>query len=327
MMNYEEFREKVVEDFLGYFPEEYQDWKVELSEVNKVNRTLDGIGICPPDLQGKKVVPTCYIQDMYERYKEYGDFDLAMNEQSRIYQEAIEEANVFQIDLSPETVKNNIVFCLVNKEQNEKMLNNMPYREKEDLAIIYRYIVKQNKEGIASSQVTNAFMEKYGLTEQELFRLAYDNTKRLFPVTIKPMLEVVKAMMTNNGEFDLPEEMFLEEFSEPEEYIISNANGINGSSSILYPEELKKLADKVGDDLFILPSSIHETIAIPAEGADPVELSEMVTEINKSSVSVEERLSNQVYFFDRKSMVLTQATNTKETKLDSEEITYNNVKK
>lgn len=327
MMNYEEFRKKVVEDFLGYFPEEYKDWKVELSEVNKVNRTLDGIGIYPPDSQRKKVVPTCYIQDMYERYKECGDFDLAMNEQSRVYQEAIKEANIFQIDLSPETVKNNIVFCLINKEENEKMLNDMPYREKEDLAIIYRYVVKQSREGIASSKVTNSFMEKYGLTEPELFRLAYDNTKRIFPVTIKPMLEVVKAMMTNNGEFDLTEEMFLEEFSEPEQYIISNPNGINGASSILYPDELKKLADKVGDDLYILPSSIHETIAIPAEGADPVELSEMVTEINRSSVSMEERLSNQVYFFDRKSMTLTQATHTKETKLDSGEITYHNIKK
>ena len=45
-----------------------------------------------------------------------------------------------KIELSE--AKDNIVFQLVNTEQNREMLADVPHREYQDLSVIYRWVVK-----------------------------------------------------------------------------------------------------------------------------------------------------------------------------------------
>ena len=99
-------------------------------------------------------------------------------------------------------------------------------------------------------------------------------------------------------------------------YVISNSTGINGAVSMLYENELHKLANQMEDDLYVLPSSIHEVIAVPASMGNPNELAEMVSEINMNQVALEERLSNQVYHYDKDLRKLSLATNTPNLRLD-----------
>ena len=54
-------------------------------------------------------------------------------------------------------------------------------------------------------------------------------------------------------------------------------------------------------DFYILPSSIHEAIFIPAsENVDAEELKTMVREVNETQVPKEDFLSNEVYFYNAK---------------------------
>ena len=99
-------------------------------------------------------------------------------------------------------------------------------------------------------------------------------------------------------------------------YVISNDKGINGAVSMLYEDGLHDLAEKLGSDLFILPSSVHEVIAISANMGDPNELAAMVTEINMGQVALDERLSNQVYHYDKELRKVTLATDTPNKRLD-----------
>ena len=64
---------------------------------------------------------------------------------------------------------------------------------------------------------------------------------------------------------------------------------------MLFPDEIKKLAMQLGSDLYILPSSVHEIIALPAVMGDPAELARLVKEVNRDCVCPEERLSDHVY--------------------------------
>ena len=67
-MDYEIFKEVVIDKFKDYLPDEFSDMKIETSEVRKVNRTLDAINIIG-NSKGSSVVPTIYINDMYDMYQ------------------------------------------------------------------------------------------------------------------------------------------------------------------------------------------------------------------------------------------------------------------
>lgn len=86
-----------------------------------------------------------------------------------------------------------------------------------------------------------------------------------------------------------------------------NPGKMNGAASIFYDEALAGLAEQVGTDLFILPSSVHECIAVSTEMGTPEMLAEMVQEVNGTQVSEEEQLSDHVYLFDARERKLSIA--------------------
>ena len=84
-------------------------------------------------------------------------------------------------------------------------------------------------------------------------------------------------------------------------YVLSNQYRHFGAGCILYNRVLEDIGNQINDDFFILPSSIHETIILPASYAMSKEsLSEMIVEINETQVSEEDILSDHAYYFSRK---------------------------
>lgn len=68
----------------------------------------------------------------------------------------------------------------------------------------------------------------------------------------------------------------------------------------MYEGVLKKLADKLESDIYILPSSIHEVIILPKSTMfNKEELMAMVRDVNTEGVSKDEVLSYTVYEYDR----------------------------
>ena len=67
---------------------------------------------------------------------------------------------------------------------------------------------------------------------------------------------------------------------------------------MLYKEKLKKISERLKSNLYILPSSVHEVILIPADDMiDPMVLKDMVYQVNRTQLKTEEILSDSVYFF------------------------------
>ncbi|MCQ5146775.1 DUF5688 family protein, partial [Enterocloster bolteae] len=81
--------------------------------------------------------------------------------------------------------------------------------------------------------------------------------------------------------------------------LVTNKQGLNGAVAMLDDEALHTVAEYFGDNLHILPSSIHEIFAIKAEEGHEKELAEMVADINQKEVPLGDRLSDNVYFYDR----------------------------
>ena len=106
---------------------------------------------------------------------------------------------------------------------------------------------------------------------------------------------------------DMLDVMF-EDHPVKEMYVISNEMGLHGAASILYDEPLQEVAQLLGEDLYILPSSIHEIIVVPCSMGEPEHLSEMVKDINAGVVRAEEVLSDNVYVYDKNTRSISMVT-------------------
>lgn len=315
MMDYEIFKKIVEERFKDYLSEKYKDMDVQFHPVKKVNRILDGI-ILVGENQGKDISPTIYINDMYENYKEGNDLQ-AVLKSAAARMEWLKEGPLQVPQIKLEDAKDNIVFQLVNTEQNKEMLNDMPHRKFQDLSITYRWVVEMDVKGTQSIVIDNRMAKMLGFEEGQLYDIAKENTKRIFQPSVQSLSEVTRSIFIKDG---MPEEMAdlitRETSPEREMYVMSNDRNMYGAAILLYEDELHKLSERLGTNLFIMPSSIHEVIAISADEANPDKLAENVTEINMGQVILEERLSNQVYFYDKDLRQLSLATDTPNKRLD-----------
>ena len=64
---------------------------------------------------------------------------------------------------------------------------------------------------------------------------------------------------------------------------------------MLFFEEYMKYFDILEQDLYIFPSSVHEVLVVPIFTDQKEELKSIVRDINRTEVSKEERLSDNVY--------------------------------
>lgn len=319
MMDYEMFKEIVREKIKDYMPPEYRDAAVDIFGLNKVNGVRDALTVWKP---GEQIAPNLYLDDVYKAYQQNDDLEMTLQFIAKEYSSMAEKpVEKFEIDMS--RMKERVVMMLVNTEQNKEMLADLPHREFQDLSVVYRYVVAQDEQGVASFKVTNAHLKMSGMTPEELFQCAAENTKKMFPPKIASMEDVMIDMVRGDGISDEMADEMAEIFDTLKEakesmWLIGNISGVNGAVSMLYDENLNKLAEKVGTDLYIIPSSVHEVLAVSVEmgSGNPEELAEMVQQINMSAVELEDRLSNNVYRYDKDLRELKLATQVPNQRLD-----------
>lgn len=291
----EDFIREVKEEVQKRFPEE----KVETHEVLKNNSTIYH-GICIQK-KGAKICPNIYLDGYYKAYinkehsiEEIVDAVVSMYESHKSYDYM---EHIDNLDYSG--VKDKIVFRLIGTKWNERLLQESPNIPYLDMSIVFYILVHNQAQGIGSIRVTHEIIEMWGeeVSVEELLKIALVNTQRLLPAVVRPMMNVVEEIVSRNKSHFEEEVM---EFDEEGFHILSNVQGINGASAILYPGLLEKIADYYEKDLYLLPSSIHEMIVLPYESYyDIEELSEMVKQVNETEVDIEDILGERVYYYDR----------------------------
>lgn len=92
-------------------------------------------------------------------------------------------------------------------------------------------------------------------------------------------------------------------------YVLTNQSKCNGSGVMFSPAVLERVSELAGGDFYILPSSTHELIIVPAaqSPAGARELQEMVREVNRTAVADDEILSDKVHLYDNSSKSLVNA--------------------
>lgn len=117
------------------------------------------------------------------------------------------------------------------------------------------------------------------------------------------MMEIMGEIISDNADNRDPDmaDAFFEMDSVYEDnmipmFVATNSKKVNGAGVILYDGLLRTFAEKIGGDFFILPSSVHEVIFVPANSdMDAGYFIQMVKEVNATEVSPDEVLSNNIY--------------------------------
>lgn len=299
-MEYREFLENVRKEVESRYD---SNVSVTLNHVMKNNGTeLDGITIMEKD---KNIAPTIYINSFYDRYREGVSLKAVVSEIIRIYNQNKNSINInadyFE---NYENVRKTIVYKLVNYQKNKKLLEDVPYKRVLDLAVVFYCLIEQRKGVSATALIHNEHLRIWNVTEDEIYNDALKNTPVLLAGSIVPMSKILSEI-AGTAPVD-NDEKACEYTGEDILYVLTNSSRVNGAACILYDNLLKKFANDVHSDLYILPSSVHEVIIVPKKNAfDKSELADMVREVNEQGVSQDEILSDNVYEYNRKNGLIT----------------------
>ena len=191
--------------------------------------------------------------------------------------------------LNKEFILSYVEYQLINLALNKDLLEATPHKELLDLAVVYRVFVNFGEES-GSFLMNNRMLESLKISEAEIDKAAKVNTlKAGFMKT--SMYEMVKGM-------PLPRDV--EESPEQEIFVLTNRKKLYGANILLYPNELKDVADRINDDLYILPSSVHELITVSASIGSCEDLKKTVRNVNDTVLVSDEILSYSVYRYSRK---------------------------
>ena len=296
-MTKQDFMEQLIEELYRYFsPEQYQ---LEGSVLLKNNDTKR-YAILLKKIEGT-VSPTIYLDNFYSEF-EHGRTTISetashIYEQMHDFEDKIEAYQEFSVELSD--CSNKITYRLVSKERNKQFLESVPHLPFLNMAVVFYIIHHVSKEGMESICVTNELAGKWGLSAKSLYIIAEKNTPILLPPVIDTMEHTLELLM---GEINCAIEPAGDSNKPIPMHIMTNKYQINGASVLLYNGLLDGLAEKLGTDLYVIPSSIHELIIMPAEDGSLSlsKLSEMGKEINENHVKEEEILSDCAYYYDHK---------------------------
>ena len=271
-------------------------YHVTIQEVPKINGTSrTGVTM---RMEGLDIAPTVYLDSYFAEHL-----------LGRGIEEVVNEVASVGLNHHPGTpdleglkqfasIKDRIVTRLVNYEMNQVLLESVPHQRFLDLAIVAYVLMDCDCQGSATIMIRDKHLELWNVGEEKVFACAKTNMPRLLP---PKMLSIGEAICEFSGAEVAKEG---HGFCDSGLSVLTNDAKQYGAICFLYDGILRKLAQKHGTDIAILPSSVHEVLLMPSNftrsiGRDG--LYEMVSQVNKMVVDEGEVLSNSVYLYERTS--------------------------
>ncbi len=256
------------------------DFTVDYVKVWKNNTELEGYTL----KSSNNCAPTIYFDEKWYQKsdREVVEFLTKMHEAHDCKVDVAEMVN-------RDYILSHIMPRMVSAENGEELENRgIAHIKFLDMFILfYAAIDNFAEDGMASLQITDNLLKMADISIDEAYKYSLENLES--QVEIKTMEEILFGEMG----------MDASELGEPQFalWVCTTKNKLQGAAAMLCPSVLKKLEERIGGKIAILPSSIHEFIALGYNTEDEFEtLLSMVREVNATQVAVEERLTDSVYY-------------------------------
>ena len=301
-MDFNEFKEQFTEDVKQGLANAGIEAKVSTNTVEKMNESYEAMTVTP---EGSNVGVNVNMEKFFEAYENGTPYEDVVDKAVNVIEGGF--ANQPTVDVAALTdydqMKDKLIMEVVSAEANADMLDKVPHKEMEDMAVVYRFELDSNDDGRATILVTNQLIETMGVTPEQLHADAMENAPELKPAVIKGMSEVMAEMMGVSTE-DLAMMGMPMDPADEQMFVASVPDKIHGAGVLAYQDFMDQAAERVGGDFFILPSSIHEVLIVPDNGNMSLsDLEAMVKEVNATQVAPEDKLTDSVYHYDSQAKV------------------------
>ncbi len=200
--------------------------------------------------------------------------------------------------LNYENVKDYLFINVINANTHKQELENMPHTIVGDLAIVYRIMIQTTDERFCSAKITNQMMDAYGIDIATLHEDALISS---------PKIMVPKYIPIETFLLGVPEDVAYEQ-KDKQLIIVSNEHNTDGAASMFYPNLLHEIACKLDHDLYIIPSSTDEVLALSdSPNLNQEHVKNTLHYVNNTIVDDEQRLSDTIYHYSKQDRILEKA--------------------
>ena len=308
-MTFEEFKAKAADEILGALPPEFGGAEIDFQEIRKPGRTYTGMAVCVKRGEPTPLIDLDMFYEMLQDGREYREVLEVMAETAMIRP----PASCFGMPENYDDytfVKERLMVRLCNAERDGEYIKELPHLRTADLAMTCHIAFLLPNGSLSAVPVTKDMLKTFGISEEELLEDALANSRELFPERIRSL----EMMLAGLSETEYPDDMDCEpgggidhgpdggidcEPGEcPSALVLTTRGMLNGAAALFYPGVMEKLAAYAGGDYYVLPSSIHELIILPASVTTDIDaLRETVKMANATCVPPEEVLSDHVYIY------------------------------
>ena len=296
-MEYEKFKEQFVEDLKERLEAGGEKFSVDLNAVQKMNQNYEAVTVKPEDAI---IGVNLNMNEIYERYDRGMSYDTLVREVAEKADRALHDRPDFNLEALQDydQMKEKLSMEVVSAERNADLLEKVPHKDMEDMAVVYRFVLDSDSDGRGSILVTNQLMDNYGITAEQLHADALQYAPVMRPAVIQTMAETLLEMMGPEAKDMIPV------LPDDPLFVATVPDKIQGAGVLAYQDFMEQAAERVGGDFFILPSSIHEILLVRDDGTfDINHLEDMVKQVNETEVAPEDLLTDSVYHYDSKEKV------------------------
>ena len=300
-MDYESFKEKFIEDVSDRLYEQGAEVNISVHEVNKLNESYEAITVTP---EGSNIGVNVGIDKFYGAYENGTPYEDVVDKAVDVVAHGIAQRPEFDIDSLTDysQMKEKLAMEVVSAEANKDLLETVPHKNMEDMAVVYRFVLSSDDDGRASILVTNQIIESMGVTPEQLHADALENAPHIKPAEIRGMSEVMAELVGP----EQAEMMGIVPMDPKDEqmFVATVPDKVHGAGVLAYQDFMDQAAERVGGDFFILPSSIHEILIVPDNGQMNLKtLEDMVKDVNATQVAPADKLTDSVYHYDSKAKI------------------------
>lgn len=246
-----------------------------------------------------KVSPVFYLDLLYEEYRDNMTLDEIVQ---AIWLYYAEDENIKKIEvhdfLDWERVKSRLYLRVISTDMNRETLDTAIHRDYLDLSVVvYVKMDHPSGDGVAYVIVRKEHLAIWEQDEEMVYEIALQNTRQE-NISFVSITNAISSMLSERDrELLLCNERMV--LNNPL-YVLTNEACHFGAVYMLFADVMDQIVDRKGEDIYIIPSSIHETLVVAVSEVKNLSyLCDVVHDINEIQLPVEDRLSNHIYRYSK----------------------------